>query len=53
MVQHAGATVRTLDYHQHEQPERYREFDRHHARPRLSGERAFAQLKSWRVLRRT
>ncbi|WP_346186911.1 transposase family protein, partial [Streptomyces osmaniensis] len=35
-----------------EQPARYQEFNRDHARLRAPGERAFAQLKSWRLLRR-
>ena len=50
--QGAGTTVRTLYYHHNEQPEHYREFNRDHARLRAPGERAFAQLKSWRLLRR-
>ncbi|MEU0212132.1 transposase family protein, partial [Streptomyces canus] len=49
--QGAGATVRT-PYHHHEQPEHYQQFNRGHARLRSPGERAFAQLKSWRPLRR-
>lgn len=34
-------------------PEHYQQYNRDHARLRASGERAFAQLKSWRLLRRT
>jgi len=45
-------TFRTPYYHHSEQPERYRQFNRDHARLRALGERAFAQLKSWRPLRR-
>ncbi|MFG2785825.1 transposase family protein, partial [Streptomyces prunicolor] len=48
--QGAGATFRT-PYHS-EQPEHYQQFNRDHARLRAPGERAFAQLKSWRLLRR-
>lgn len=50
--QGAGATVRTPYYHHHEQPEHYQQFNRDHARLRAPGERAFAQPKSWRLLRR-
>ncbi|WP_406191666.1 transposase family protein [Streptomyces sp. NBC_01017] len=50
--QGAGATVRTPYYHHREQPEHYQQFNRDHARLRAPGERAFAQLKSWQVLRR-
>ncbi|WSV43832.1 transposase family protein [Streptomyces sp. NBC_01077] len=50
--QGAGATVRTPYYHHREQPERYKQFNRDYARLRAPGERAFAQLKSWRILRR-
>ncbi|AVH99337.1 IS5/IS1182 family transposase (plasmid) [Streptomyces sp. WAC00288] len=50
--QGAGATVRTPYYRHHEQPEHYQQFNRDHARLRAPGERAFAQLKSWRILRR-
>lgn len=35
-----------------EQPEHYQQFNRDHARLRAPGERAFAQLKIWRLLRR-
>ncbi|MGW6391200.1 transposase family protein [Streptomyces sp. NPDC055103] len=48
----AGATVRTPYYHHRGQPEHYQQFNRDHARLRAPGERAFAQLKSWRLLRR-
>ncbi|MFD6233530.1 transposase family protein [Streptomyces diastaticus] len=41
-----------LPHHHREQPEHYQQFNRDHARLRAPGERAFAQLKSWRVLRR-
>ncbi|WP_406190388.1 transposase [Streptomyces sp. NBC_01017] len=50
--QGAGATVRTTYKNHREQPARYQEFNRDHARLRAQGERAFAQLKSWRLLRR-
>jgi hypothetical protein len=50
--QGAGATFRTPYYHHNEQPEHYQQFNRDHARLRAPGERAFAQLKSWRLLRR-
>ncbi|MEU3402313.1 transposase family protein, partial [Streptomyces filamentosus] len=50
--QGASATVRTPYYHHREQPEYYQRFNRDHARLRAPGERAFAQLKSWRLLRR-
>jgi hypothetical protein len=50
--QGAGAPVRTPNYHHNEQREHYQEFNRDHARLRVPGERAFAQLKSWRLLRR-
>jgi hypothetical protein len=49
--QGAGAPVRTPYYHHSEQPEHYQQFNRDHTRLRASGERAFAQLKSWRILR--
>ncbi|MES9810788.1 transposase family protein [Streptomyces cinereoruber] len=50
--QGADATFRT-PYHRHrEQPQRYQQFNRDHARLRAPGERAFAQLSSWRLLRR-
>ncbi|MER5891287.1 transposase family protein [Streptomyces sp. NPDC001941] len=50
--QGAGATFRTPYYHHREQPEHYQQFNRNHARLRAPGEPAFAQLKSWRILRR-
>ncbi|WP_435601825.1 IS5 family transposase [Streptomyces sp. YPW6] len=50
--QGAGATVRTPYCRHREQPEHYQQFNRDHARLRAPGERAFAQLKSWRILRR-
>ncbi|MFE5908151.1 IS5 family transposase [Streptomyces wedmorensis] len=50
--QGAGATVRTPYYRHREQPEHYQQFNRDHARLRAPGERAFAQSKSWRLLRR-
>ncbi|WP_172388242.1 transposase family protein [Streptomyces sp. MNP-20] len=50
--QGAGATVRTPYYHHREQPAHYQRFNRDHARLRAPGERAFAQLKAWRLLRR-
>ncbi|WP_179199777.1 IS5 family transposase [Streptomyces sp. NRRL B-24572] len=50
--QGAGATVRTPYYRHREQPEPYQRFNRDHARLRAPGERAFALLKSWRLLQR-
>ncbi len=50
--QGAGATVRTPYKNHREQPKHYQQFNRDHARLRAPGERAFAQLKSWRILRR-
>lgn len=50
--QGAGATFRTPYYHHREQPEHYQQFNRDHTRLRAPGERAFAQLKSWRLPRR-
>jgi hypothetical protein len=50
--QSAGATVRTPYKNHREHPARYQQFNRDHARLRAPGERAFAQLKSWRLLRR-
>lgn len=49
--QGADATVRTPYYH-HELPEHYQQYNRDHARLRAPGEHAFAQLKTWRLLRR-
>lgn len=49
--QGAGATVRTPYYH-HELPRHHQRYNRNHARLRAPGERAFAQLKTWRLLRR-
>ncbi|MFE5834313.1 transposase family protein [Streptomyces sp. NPDC056488] len=49
--QGAGATVRTPYKNHREKPEHYQQFNRDHARLRAPGERAFAQLKSWRILR--
>ncbi|WP_367141261.1 MULTISPECIES: transposase family protein [Streptomyces] len=50
--QGAGATVRT-PYHRHrELPGHYQRFNHAHARLRAPGERAFALLKTWRILRR-
>lgn len=46
--QGAGATFRTPYCHHREH---YQKFNRDHARLRAPGERAFAQLKSWRLLR--
>jgi hypothetical protein len=48
----AGATFRTPYYHHRKQPEHYQQVNRDHARLRAPGERVFAQLKSWRLLRR-
>ena len=50
--QGAGATVRTPYYRHREQPPHYQQFNRDHARLRAPGERAFAQLKAWRITRR-
>ncbi|ANZ13344.1 transposase family protein [Streptomyces noursei] len=50
--QGAGATVRTPYYRHRELPEHYQQFNRVHTRLRAPGERAFARLKSWRILRR-
>ncbi|RRR62548.1 transposase family protein, partial [Streptomyces sp. RP5T] len=50
--QGAGATFRSPYYHHREQPEHYQQFNRDHARLRAPGERAFARLKSWRIMRR-
>jgi hypothetical protein len=49
--QGAGATVRTPCYGHRELPEHYQQYNRDHARLRAPGERAFARLKSWRLLR--
>ncbi|CAL9332684.1 IS5 family transposase ISSro1 [Streptomyces sp. enrichment culture] len=49
--QGADAAFRTPYYHYSEQPEHYQQFNRDPARLRASGERAFAQLKTWRLLR--
>ncbi|WP_225805636.1 transposase family protein, partial [Streptomyces sp. NK15101] len=49
--QGAGATVRTPYKNHREQPEHHQQFNSDHARLRAPGERAFAQLKSWRTLR--
>jgi hypothetical protein len=49
--QGAGATVRTPYYGHRELPEHYQQCNRDHARLRTPGERAFARLKSWRLLR--
>lgn len=51
--QGAGATVRTPYSHHRIQPAHYQDFNREHARLRAPGQRAFAQLKAWRILRRT
>ncbi|MFE5594919.1 transposase family protein [Streptomyces sp. NPDC056549] len=50
--QGAGATYRTPYYHHREQPEHYQQFNRDHARLRAPGERTFAQLKTWHIIRR-
>ncbi len=50
--QGADTTFRAPYYRHHEQPVRYQQFNRDHARLRAPGERAFALLKSWRLLRR-
>jgi hypothetical protein len=50
--QDAGATCRTPYYHHSEQREHYQQFNRDHARLRDPGERTFARLKSWHIMRR-
>ncbi|MTE21879.1 transposase [Streptomyces sp. TRM43335] len=50
--QGAGATVRTPYYRHHDLPEHYQQYNRDHARLRAPGERAFARLKQWRILRK-
>ncbi|MGW0137529.1 transposase family protein [Streptomyces calvus] len=50
--QGAGATVRPPYYRHHELPEHYQQYNRDHARLRAPGERAFARLKQWRILRK-
>ncbi|MFI9771615.1 transposase family protein [Streptomyces sp. NPDC052415] len=49
--QGAHATICT-SYKGRELPDRYRQFNRDHARLRAPGERAFARLKQWRIFRR-
>lgn len=49
--QGVGATLRT-PYYGRELPEHYQQNNRDHAGLRAPGERAFARLKSWRLLRR-
>ncbi|WP_307795659.1 transposase family protein, partial [Actinacidiphila acididurans] len=49
--QGAGATVRTPYYRHREQPAQYQQYNRDHARLRAPGERAFAQLKTWKLFR--
>ncbi|MGW1617241.1 transposase family protein [Streptomyces sp. NPDC002285] len=39
-------------YHHRELPEHYQQYNRDHARLRAPDERAFARLKSWRLLQR-
>ncbi|MFE3584282.1 transposase family protein [Streptomyces vinaceus] len=50
--QGAGATVRTPYYHHKIQPAHYQQSNRDHTRLRAPGERAYTQLKPWRILRR-
>ncbi|MCX5233254.1 IS5 family transposase [Streptomyces sp. NBC_00233] len=50
--QGAGATARTPHKNHRKQPKHYQQFNRDHARLRAPGERTFAQLKPWRILRR-
>ncbi|MEW2426353.1 transposase family protein [Streptomyces nigra] len=50
--QGTGATFRTPYHHHREQPQHYQQSNRDHARFRAPGERASAQLKSWRILQR-
>ncbi|MDQ0828282.1 hypothetical protein QF032_000126 [Streptomyces achromogenes] len=47
----AGATIRT-PYYGRDLPEKYAQFNRDHTRLRAPGERAFARLKQWRILRK-
>ncbi|GJF33662.1 hypothetical protein KNE206_63620 [Kitasatospora sp. NE20-6] len=49
--QGAHGTVRT-PYKGRDLPERYRQFNRDHARYRAPGERAFARLKQWQIFRK-
>ncbi|MET8249476.1 transposase family protein [Streptomyces sp. NPDC005202] len=49
--QGAHGTVRT-PYKGRDLPQQYRQFNRDHARLRAPGERAFARLKQWRILRK-
>ncbi len=49
--QAVGATVRTPNYGRRGLSEHDQQYNRDHARPRAPGERAFAQLKSCRLLR--
>ncbi|MFI2458250.1 transposase family protein, partial [Streptomyces sp. NPDC019539] len=46
-----GATVHT-PYYGRDLPEQYAQFNRDHAQVRAPGERAFADLKQWRILRK-
>ncbi|PWI05259.1 IS5/IS1182 family transposase [Streptomyces sp. NWU339] len=50
--QGAGATVCTPYYGHRGLPEHYQQYNRDRARLRAAGERAFARLKSWRLLQR-
>ncbi|GAA0934354.1 transposase family protein [Streptomyces thermoalcalitolerans] len=50
--QGAGATVRTPYYGHRDLPEHYQRYNRDHTRLRAPGERAFARLKQWRILRK-
>ncbi len=47
----ANGTVRT-PYYGRDLPEKYAQFNRDHARLRAPGERAFARLKQWSILRK-
>ncbi|MET9418806.1 transposase family protein, partial [Streptomyces klenkii] len=46
------STVHTPYYHHRDQPPHCQRFNHVHARLRAPGERTFARLKSWRILRR-
>ncbi|MFV2118029.1 transposase family protein [Streptomyces sp. Act-28] len=50
--QGAGATVRILCHRHHELPEHCQQYNQDHVRLRAPGERAFARLKQWRILRK-
>jgi hypothetical protein len=51
LYQGAGATVAAPYYRHRELPEHYQRYNRVHARKRGRGERTFALLEQWRLLR--